>query len=141
MAEKVYLIRKSYIVGLALLVVFLFAFFLFWFLLSLVPDIQPLAYAFLAMAIVMPPIATLARVEKIVFDKEGVTFKRPLRPIILKAITDLEVRMSRGKEIGLKVVGLAPDGKRIRTIRIMREGDVDKRWEEFKKDLQKIRSK
>ena len=42
------------------------------------------------------------------------------------------------KERGLKIVGLTPDGKKVRRpISRVLDGDVDKRWEEFKKDLQK----
>ena len=73
--------------------------------------------------------------RKVILSEEGVIFKRRFRPIIIQKITDLKV-----VEKSLKIVGLTPEGKEVRRI-IRRMGDVGKRWEEFKKDLQKFESK
>jgi len=136
MAQKVYLRRKSYIIFLGLFAVWIFGFIVFWFM---VPwDVRAVVYLFLAGAFVVSPLAALMNIEKVVLDKDGVTFQRRLRPITLPKITDLEVRMSKRKEIGLKIVGLDMDGK-TRTIHIAREGEIHKRWDEFKEDLQKFK--
>ena len=72
--------------------------------------------------------------RKVILSEEGVIFKRRFRPIVIQKITDLKV-----VEKSLKIVGLTPDGKEVRKI-IRRMGDVDKRWDEFKKDLERIKS-
>ena len=82
----------------------------------------------------------LVAIREIVFSEEGIFFKRGFRPITIQKITDLKVvKIIFGKkERGLKIVGLTPDGKKVRRpISRVLDGDVDKRWEEFKKDLQK----
>jgi hypothetical protein len=76
--------------------------------------------------------------SEITFSKEGVTFRRRFRPITIQKITDLKV-VKLGvfrKERSLKIVGLTPEGKAAR-VTIFRKGNVGKRWEEFKTDLQK----
>jgi hypothetical protein len=79
-------------------------------------------------------------IEEIVFSKDGVSFKRRFRSFTIQKITDLEILKSRGKERGLRITGFTHEGKKIRKA-LAREGDVKKKWEEFKKDLQKIKSK
>lgn len=79
-------------------------------------------------------------IKEIVFSKDGMILKRRFRPIIIQKITDLKVHETGKKEVSLTVVGSTPEGKTIRKT-IARTGNVGKRWEEFKKDLQKIKSK
>ena len=74
--------------------------------------------------------------SEITFSKEGVTFRRRFRPVTIQKITDLKVVKYRKKEGSLKIVGLTPEGKAAR-VTIFRKGNVGKRWEEFKTDLQK----
>jgi hypothetical protein len=73
---------------------------------------------------------------EIVFTGEGIFFKSRLRPVTIQKITDLKVVKFLKKERSLKIVGLTPDGKEVRRT-IRKAGNVGKRWEEFKKDLQK----
>lgn len=81
-------------------------------------------------------------IREIVFRKDGMFFKRGFRPITIQKVTDLNIRKFREKEINITITGLAPDGKKVRkTLARKGGGDVNKRWEEFKKDLQKIKSK
>ena len=100
---------------------------------------------FPALAILLLLSPALVTTE-IVISKEGVFFKRRLRPITIRKITNLEVIKFRGKKVkvmgeeGLKITGLTSAGKKIHKT-IGKTGDVSKRWEEFKKDLQKIKSK
>lgn len=83
---------------------------------------------------------------EIVISKGGVFFKRRLRPITIQKITDLEVVKFGGRKVkvmgeeGLKITGLTPAGKKFHKT-IGKTGDLSKRWEEFKGDLRKIRSK
>lgn len=138
MAQKVYLIRKSYIISLIFLAICLI-FFSFLYLLGLSALILKYIWVFLPAVVVMCILGALFYIEKIVFDKEGMTFQRKFRPITIREITGLEI-IKRGGTEGLKITGLTPDGKKIRK-NIWREGGVGKRWEEFKKDLQKIKLK
>jgi len=81
-------------------------------------------------------------IREIVFSKEGVILKRGLRPITIKKITDLSARKFRGKEVNITITGLGPDGGKVRKTLVRKGGgDVEKRWDEFKEDLQKIKSK
>jgi len=79
---------------------------------------------------------------EIVISEKGVLFKRRFRPITIRKVTGLKTREFRGKEVQITITGLTPEGKEVRK-RIARAGgnDVGKRWEEFKADLQKIKSK
>ncbi len=83
-------------------------------------------------------------IREIDLGKQGILFKRRFRPITIKKVTDLSVHKAPlgEREKSITVTGLAPDGRKVRKT-LMRElgGDVGKRWEEFKKDLQKIKSK
>lgn len=102
--------------------------------------------------IILPVLAILLLLSpalvttEIVLSKEGVFFKRRLRPITIQKITDLEVVKFGGRKVkvmgveGLKITGLTPTGKKFHKT-IGKTGDLGKRWEEFKKDLQKIKSK
>lgn len=139
MTQKVYLLRKSYLIFLVFLLVWLFAFIFFWFILSPSPNIQPIAYLFLVGAFVMPPLAAALYIEKIVFDGRSMVLQRKFRPITINKITDLET-LRRGGVEGLKITGSTPDGRKVRK-NVWEEGDVGKRWAEFKADLQKIKSK
>lgn len=102
--------------------------------------------------IILPVLAILLLLSpalvttEIVLSKEGVFFKRRLRPITIQKIIDLEVVKFRGRKVkvmgeeGLKITGLTPAGKKFHKT-IGKTGDLRNRWEEFKGDLRKIRSK
>ena len=138
MVEKTYHLSKSYVLFLTILACWLFGYVVFWLILP--SNLQALTYLFLAGAIVISPLAFLFNTQEIVFDEKGVTFRRRIRTTTFRKITDLDVRMSRGNEVGLKITGVDTDGETVRTIRFARQGEVHRRWDEFKKDLQKIKS-
>lgn len=79
--------------------------------------------------------------REIVFSKNGMLLKRGFRPITIQKITDLKTRTFRGKEVNIAITGLAPDGRKVRKRLMRKSTGVNKRWEEFKADLQKIKSK
>lgn len=81
-------------------------------------------------------------IQEVVFSEGGVVLNRGHRSITIQKITDLSTRKFRGKEVNLKITGLTPDRRKIHK-RIVRKGggDVEKRWDEFKEDLQKLKSK
>jgi hypothetical protein len=79
-------------------------------------------------------------IREIVFSKNGMLLKRGFRPITIQKITDLKTRTFRGKEVNITITGLAPDGRKVRKRLVRKSTGVDKRWEEFKADLQKIKS-
>ena len=106
---------------------------------------SPLIWIPTVMAYIMALILTVVLVRRyrtieIVFTDEGIFFKSRLRPVTIQKITDLEVVKFLKKERNLKIVGLTPDGKEVRRS-IVKIGNVGKRWEEFKEDLQKISSR
>jgi len=75
-------------------------------------------------------------VKEIVFSKEGLVFRRGRKPIIIQRVTDL--KEARGGRI-VKLTGLTPEGNTV--TRRLNWSDVGrKKWEEFKKDLQKIKA-
>lgn len=86
-------------------------------------------------------LSPLLFVTEIVIGKEGLLFKRRFRPVTIRKVTDLKIREFRGKETQITIMGLTPEGKKVRK-KIARTGggDVGKRWEEFKVGLQKIKS-
>jgi len=79
-------------------------------------------------------------IAEIVFSKDGVLFNRRFRSFTIRKVTDLKIFKIRGRETKITITGLAPDGGEVRKT-IARTGGVGKRWEEFKGDLQKIKSK
>lgn len=75
-------------------------------------------------------------VEEIAFTKAGVIFKRRRNSIVMQRIANVK-EGSRGR--GLTLTSLTPEGKSVN--RSVSQGDVGKkRWQEFKKDLEKIQS-
>lgn len=111
---------------------------------TLVMNIFVVVLPVLAIIALLYPFTLYQRfaIREIVLSEDGVLLKRGFRPIIIQKVTDLSVRKAPigGKKVGATITGLTPDGKRVRKT-LARTGDVDKRWEEFKKDLQKIKSK
>ena len=108
-----------------------------------------------AFMVILPVLAILAfiypfavypytAIREIVFSEEGILLKRKLQSIAIKEVTDLDIHKAPigGREKSITITGLAPDGRKIRKT-IMRPlgGDVGRKWEEFKKDLQEIKSK
>jgi hypothetical protein len=81
-------------------------------------------------------------IREIIIGKDGVILKRKIKPITIQKVTDFEIRKAPigGRVTGITINGLAPDGSKVRKI-LMKQGDVGKKWEEFKADLQKIKSK
>lgn len=75
-------------------------------------------------------------VKEIAFSKEGMVFRRRHNPIIIQRITEL--KETRGGRI-VKLTGLTPEGNTV-TRRLSWSEVGKKRWEEFKKDLQKIKA-
>ena len=86
-------------------------------------------------------IYSYSAIREIVFSKNGMLLKRGFRPITIQKITDLKTRKFMGKEVNITITGLAPDGRKARKTLVRKSTGVDKRWEEFKADLQKIKSK
>ena len=148
--EKVYSYQKMSATKIALgEIAVWFLFFLFYvmwvsmgpapLLITLIFAIFLILYPILAIILLLSP---LLFVTEIVLSKEGVLFKRRFWPITIRKVTDLKIREFRGKEVNITITGLTSEGKEIRK-RIARigGGDVGKRWEEFKADLEKIKSK
>lgn len=108
-------------------------------LVTLIFAIFLILYPILAIILLLSP---LILTTEIVISNKGALFKRRFRPITIRKVTDLKIREFRGKEVNITITGLTPEGKKVRK-RVVRTGggDVGKRWEEFKKDLQKIKSK
>ncbi len=81
-------------------------------------------------------------IREIIIGKDGVILKRKIKLITIQKVTDFEIRKAPigGRVTGIVIKGLAPDGSKVRKI-LMKQGDVGKKWEEFKADLQKIKSK
>ena len=74
--------------------------------------------------------------EEIVLSQEGITFKRKRNSIVIQKVTDVK-ETSRGRI--LKLTGLSPEGKTLK--KRVKWADVGrKRWGEFKKDLERIKS-
>ncbi len=74
-------------------------------------------------------------IKEIVLSKEGIVFRRKRNPIVIQRITNL--KESRSGRI-LKLTGWTAGGDMVN--RKFTWSDVGrKKWEEFKKDLQKIR--
>lgn len=82
-AQKVYLIRKSYIMSLIFLANCLIL-FLFLCLLGLSALILKYIWVFLPVVVVLSILGALFYIEKIVFDKKGMTFQRKFRPITIE---------------------------------------------------------
>ncbi len=79
--------------------------------------------------------------REIVFSEEGITFRRGFRPITIQKITGLKIRKFRGRENSLTITGLTPDGRQVRkTLARVGAGDVGRKWEEFKQDIQEFES-
>lgn len=148
--EKVYSYQKMSFVKIAfgeIAIWFLFLLFLAGraamgsapLLMTLIFDLFVIILPVLAIILLLSPVVLTT---EIVLSKEGVCFKRRFRPITIRKVTDLKVREFRGKEINITAKGLTPEGREARK-RIVRKGggDVEKRWEEFKGDLRKIKSK
>ena len=75
-------------------------------------------------------------VKEIAFSKEGMLFRRRHNPIVIQRITEL--KETRGGKT-LKLTGLTPEGNTV-TRRLSWSEVGKQRWEEFKKDLQKIKA-
>ena len=75
-------------------------------------------------------------VKEIVLSKEGVVFRRKRNPIIIQRITG--AKESSGGRV-LKLTGITPEGKSVKK-RVSWSDVGRKRWQEFKQDLQKIKS-
>ena len=75
-------------------------------------------------------------IREIVLSKEGVIFRRKRNPIVIQRITN--VKETRGGKI-LKLTGLTSEGKTVNK-RVTWSDVGRKRWDEFKKDLEKIKS-
>ena len=95
-------------------------------------------YPILAILLLLSP-AILT--TEIVISNKGVLFKRRFRPIVIQKVTDLKTREFRGKEVKITITGLTPEGGEVHKTLARTGSDVGKRWEEFKADLQKIKSK
>ena len=108
-------------------------------LMTLIFDLFVIVLPVLAIILLLAPVLLTT---EIVLSKEGVSFKRRFRPITIRKVTELKIGKFRGKELNITITGLTPEGGAIRK-RIARKGggEVEKRWEEFKGDLQKIKSK
>jgi len=114
-----------------------------WYI-TLVTDIFTIILPVLAIISFVYPSILYPRfaIREIVFSKDGVILNRGHRPITIQKITDLSTRKFRGKEVNITITGLAPDGGKVRKTLVRKGGgDVEKRWDEFKEDLQKIKSK
>ena len=75
-------------------------------------------------------------VKEIALSKEGVVFRRKRNPVVIQKVTDVK-ETSRGRI--LKLTGLSPEGKTLK--KRVKWSDVGrKRWGEFKKDLERIKS-
>lgn len=148
--EKVYPYQKmsfAKIVFMEIVIWFLFMLFLAGntamgpapLLMTLVMNFFVIILPVLAILLLLFPVLVTT---EIVLSRKGVFFKRRFRPITIRKVTDLKIRKFRGREANITITGLTPGGREIRK-RITRTGggDVGKRWEEFKKDLQKIKSK
>ena len=153
--EKVYRYqeRKSFtFISMGIVLLFLFLLFLAgraamgsgpWHM-TLVIDIFTIILPVLAIVSFIYPTIFYPRfaIQETVFSKDGVILKRGLKPITIKKITDLSARKFRGKEVNITITGLGPDGEKVRKTLVRKGGgDVEKRWDEFKEDLQKIKSK
>ncbi len=111
---------------------------------TLVMDIFTIILPVLAIISFMYPAILYPRlaIREIVFSKGGVILNRGHRPITIQKITDVSTRKFRGNEVNITITGLRPDGKKVRKTLVKKSGgDVEKRWDEFKEDLQKIKSK
>jgi len=75
-------------------------------------------------------------VKEIVLSKEGVVFRRKRNPIIIQRITG--AKEASGGRV-LKLTGITPEGKSVKK-RVSWSDVGRKRWQEFKQDLQKIKS-
>ena len=87
--------------------------FLFLCLLGLSALILKYIWVFLPVVVVLSILGALFYIEKIVFDKKGMTFQRKFRPITIREITVLEI-IRRGGAEGLKITGLTLEGRKIR---------------------------
>lgn len=111
---------------------------------ALVMDIFTIILPVLAIiAFTYPPILyPYFAMQEVVFSEGGVVLKRGHRSITIQKITDLSTRKFRGKEVSITITGLGPDGEKVRKTLVRKSGgDVEKRWDEFKEDLQKLKSK
>jgi len=96
----------------------------------------PLPFLFFISAVIMflTPVIGL-NIREIVIGKEGVIFNRRFRPIVMQKITDVEEKRNV-----LRLTGTTPEGKTVR--KPIGRGDIGKKkWDEFKEDIQKIKSK
>lgn len=112
MVQKVYLTRKSYIAVSIFLASCLILFFVLY-LIGVFGIILKYIWVFLPIVVVGAILGALFNIEKIVFDKDGMTFQQKFRPITIREITGLEI-IKRGGAENLKITGLTPDGRKIR---------------------------
>jgi hypothetical protein len=151
--EKVYPYQKKNVLGFVLMGIFcLFVFLLFLAGKAAMGPAPPFETMVMNFFVVILPICAIISflcpfvmypyfvIREIVIGENGVSLKRGSRPIIIQKITDLKTRKFRGKDVNITITGLTPDGRKVRK-RLARKGggDVDKRWEEFKSDLQKLK--
>lgn len=112
-------------------------------LIALVMDIFVIFLPVLAILAFLYPftIYRYTATKEIVFTKNGVLLKRGFRPVTIQKITDLKVRTFRGKEVSATITGLTPEGTKVRKTLGCKRTGLEKRWEEFKADLRKIKTK
>lgn len=152
--EKVYLYQERKILGYMLMgILSLFVALLFFVMRASMGPTPSLTEMVINIFVVILPVCAVVAflypfviypyfgVREIVFSKNGMLLKRGFRPITIQKITDLKSRTFRGKEVNITITGLAPDGRKVRKTLARKSTGVDKRWEEFKADLQKIKSK
>ena len=75
-------------------------------------------------------------VKEIVLSEEGIIFKRKSNPIVIQRVTDM--REVRGGRV-VKLTGLTAEGKTVKK-RVAWSDVGRERWDEFKKDLEKVKS-
>lgn len=151
MAEKVYPYMKTWM-GILGFLGCLALFFLVAFLYSSVRGLGAsiLEYLFLFSGLLslgntiyyLVSLVVGLRVKEIALSEGGIVFRRRFRPVTIQSVVGVKTVTGRGRwfrktETALVVEGFTPEGKSVR--RLVRRAsftDLDKRWEEFKSDVQ-----
>jgi len=100
-----------------------------WYLMLGVLCLGGAAYTFVRMVLGV-------NIKEISVSERGIFFRRRFRPFTIQNIHEIKEHkpMLRKKDVAITITGLTPEGRRTR-VTIRRQGDVGKRWEEFKKDV------
>ena len=136
MADKVYTYLSNFECVMTFIVSLAFVLF-FSYILPF--PFLPLIFLVAAVVVILFPVLGL-NVTQIIIGKEGVTFNRNHKPIVLEKITDIQYRTVKDNWVVIRLTGTTPDGETV-TRKISR-GQVkrakrDDFWEELKKVLPK----